>query len=409
MICTELYFPENFFMIGVNYKNTDAATRGLFAISGTQYEDILKLAPSFNINEIFVLSTCNRTEVYAFAKDASRLVELLASQTTGNIELLIKMAYIKNGLAAIDHLYHVGTGLDSQILGDYEIVSQLKQAVQFSRDRKFMGTFLERLVSSVLKSSKKIKTDTLLSSGAVSVSFSAVKYIKEKTNFTHNSKVLVVGAGKIGRNTCKNLVDYFRTKNITVVNRSEQKAIEVASELNLQHAPLSDLKHQLATSDIIVIATNATEPLISKSDLTGKRKKLIIDLSIPCNVDDSVKELSNITLIHVDQISKVKDENLKKREAEIPKAKEIIREHEDEFIQWHEMRKNVPVLKAIKSKLKELHTLPDTATRNVVSSFDAELKIQIVINGMANKLLKSQRRGCHYIEAINEFMVSVAS
>ena len=354
---------QNFFVAGISYRNASAEVRGRFSISAQQYENILACAASYGIEELFVLSTCNRTEIYALAKDEAQVIELLCSETSASKEEFVKLAYIKNAHEAITHLYDVGCGLDSQILGDYEIVGQLKQAVKFSRERGCIHTFLDRLVSSVFRTSKNIKTNTALSGGSVSVSFAAVKYLQEKTHFTKTSKILVLGVGKIGRNTCKNLVDVFGATSITVMNRSEEKAITLAEELNIHYAPVNELALQLQEADIILLATNAVEPVLLKSDLTGKGDKLIIDLSIPCNVEAGTNELPNISLVHLDQLSKLKDENLKKRQAEVPKAKKIIDWHISSFIEWHETRRNLPELKVIKSTSKKIHTLPVFASK----------------------------------------------
>lgn len=409
MSCDKTYLPDEFFVVGISYKNTDAATRGQFSVSPKQYESILELAPSYDVDEMFVLSTCNRTEIYGFAKDASCLLELLHSQSSGDFELLSQMAYVKNGTDAITHLYNVGCGLDSQLLGDYEIISQLKQAINFSRDHKFMGSFLERLVSSVFQASKKIKTYTSLSSGSVSVSFSAAKFIREQTNFNAQSKILVLGAGKIGRNTCKNLIGYFNPENITVINRSIEKAISLADELDINYATSELLYSKMDESDIIIVATNSIEPVILKSHLLNKGRKVIIDLSMPCNVEADVNELPNIKLIHVDQISKLKDDNLKKREAEVPKAKRIIADQIKEFMDWHEMRKQVPVLKSIKTKLREISQfrsfnsgLKESASKTIL----IEARIQDVINSVAVQMLGSKCKGCHYIQAMNKFLIA---
>lgn len=412
MSCNKAYSSDEFFVVGISYKNTDAATRGQFSISYKQYESILELAPSHGVEEMFVLSTCNRTEIYGFAKDASSLMELLYSQASGDFELLLQMAYVQNGMKAISHLYDVGCGLDSQILGDYEIVSQLKQAVNFSRDHKFMGSFLERLVSSVFQASKKIKTYTELSSGSVSVSFSAARYIKEKTNFNGKSKILVLGAGKIGRNTCKNLLGNFEPENITVINRSIDKAKILSGELNINYVASENLASHLDASDIIIVATNSIEPVVLKSNLINKGKKIIIDLSMPTNVEPGVNDLPNIKVIHVDQISKLKDDNLKKRAAEVPKARKIIDVQIQEFMQWHEMRKQIPVLKSIKSKLKEIDQFAifnNEPNQNGSKKESPEKRIQDVINGIAVKMLGSDHKGCHYIEAINRFIMADAS
>src|SRR5665213_1402598 len=122
---------SNFFIAGISYKKTDTETRGQFAISNDKYERITELAPALKIESFFILSTCNRTEIYGFAENAAQLISLLCSQTAGDCETFTGLAYWKNGTEAIAHLFNVGAGLDSQILGDYEIIGQLKQAVKF--------------------------------------------------------------------------------------------------------------------------------------------------------------------------------------------------------------------------------------------------------------------------------------
>jgi glutamyl-tRNA reductase len=396
---------SNFFVAGINYKKTDAVTRGQFAINDEQYENILQLARSFMVDSLFILSTCNRTEIYGFAEGPGQLVNLLCTQTIGNEKTFISLAYIKKGTDAVEHLFNVGAGLDSQILGDYEITGQLKKAVKFSKDRAFTNCFLERLFNCVLQSSKMIKNETALSGGTVSVSFAAVQYIKENITITADKKILLIGTGKIGRNTCKNLVDYLGTANITLVNRSQEKAIELATELNLNSAPIDELAAYIAKSDIILVATNASAPVVLKSHVENKGDKLIIDLSVPNNVETSVKGLPGVTVIDVDILSKLKDATLKKREAEAPQAKEIIARHQDGFMDWYYMRKNAPVLQAIKSKLNEIYNRHHyTLEGAVIYPLITEIQIQRVVNGAAYKMRIQNQQGCHYIEAINEFM-----
>jgi glutamyl-tRNA reductase len=403
---------SRFFIAGINYKKTDATIRGLFAIGNEQYHHILELAPSYGVRGLFILSTCNRTEIYGFAEEASQLIDLLCTQTSGSKKVFSELAYIKNGLDAMEHLFNVGAGLDSQILGDYEIVGQIKQAVKFSKDHQGIDSFLERLVNCVLQSSKVIKNQTALSSGTVSVSFAAVQYIKEKINPVADKKILLIGIGKIGSNTCKNLVDYLDTKNITLINRSEEKAAELADELNLYYASMDQLAASVESSDIILVATNATEPTLLKSHLENKGHKLIIDLSIPYNVERAAQDLPNVTLVNVDDLSKLKDETLQKREAEVPQAKRIIAAHIVEFMEWHDMRKHVPLLKAVKTKLNEIHSNPlftGNPGKIISPVIDTEEKIQRVINGMASKMRLKNQQGCHYIEAINEFITPGAN
>jgi len=402
---------SNFCIAGINYKKTDANLRGQYAINGDQYQQLIAIAANMEVTEFFVLSTCNRTEIYGFTNQVSNLSNLLCTQTKGSIHQFNKIAYVKNGVQAIEHLFNVAAGLDSQILGDYEIVGQIKQAVKFSRDHHFIGAYLERLVNGVLQCSKSIRTSTALSGGTVSVSFAAVKYIKEKIVNIKDKKILLLGTGKIGRNTCKNLVDYLETKNITLINRTEEKAVELATELGLQFGSMDELQKYIHESDIILVATNAVDPVIVASHLINSGQKLIIDLSIPYNVEKSAQELPNITLVNVDELAEIKDETLHKREAEIPQAKSIITVHIQEFIDWHEMRKNVPILKAVKHKLQAMDSCNlynsyfSTLTTELTQTNAAE-KIQKVINGMAIKMRHQNYKGCNYIEAINEYITT---
>jgi len=403
---------SRFHIAGINYKKSNASTRGQFAIANDQYAIILEKAATLGINELFILSTCNRTEIYGIAENAQQLVELLCSQTKGDASEFNEMAYIKHGKKAIQHLFDVSAGLDSQILGDYEIVGQIKAAVKFSKERGFVGTFTDRLVSAVLQSSKAIKNETAISGGTISVSFAAVQYIREKITGIPSKKILLLGTGKIGRNTCKNLVDYLDTKNITLINRTEEKAAELASELGLRFAPLSALTTEIAAADIILVATNAPAPTILRSQLEGKGQKLIIDLSIPYNVEQPAQELPTVTLVSIDDLSKINDETLAKRQAEVPKATAIIGRHMAEFTDWLIMRRHAPILKAVKIKLKEIHTSPLFSTYTSTPNFakiSPDEKIQRVINGMASKIRLQNQGGCNYIEAINEFISAEAS
>jgi glutamyl-tRNA reductase len=321
------------------------------------------------------------------------------------VQAFNESAYIKIGVEAIEHIFNVGAGLDSQILGDYEIIGQLKSAAKFSKQHNFLGPHLERLVNTVLQSSKIIKNKTQLSGGTVSVSFAAVQYIKKHVNNISHKKILLLGTGKIGSSTCKNLIDYLGTKNITLINRSPEKAVELAEDLGLKTADISYLDGEIASADIILVATNAEKPVILSSHIKPGQKKLIIDLSIPFNVEESVHDFPDIHLVNVDELSKLKDDTLKKREAEVPKAKAIIAEVMDEFIDWYNMRRHVPMLKDLKTKLKELHSYSSIPGADLpLYEETLDIKIQRVVNETAGKIKKTDTKGCQYIAAINEFI-----
>lgn len=401
----------NFYVVGINYKKSDGETRGKFAINNYQYTEILNIAPNYRVESLFILSTCNRTEIYGFANDADCLIDLLCNQTTGDKKMFKKIAYVKNGENAIEHLFKVGAGLDSQILGDYEIIGQLKKAVKFSSDHGFVNCFMQRLLDNVLQASKAIKNSTYLSNGSTSVSFTALQYIRQHTLSDQKYKVLVIGAGKIGRKTCKNLVEYFDQTNITLINRSTEKAKELATELGLCYAHLNELPEYLNTSDIILVATSALEPVVLANAIHSKNNKLILDLSIPYNVEPTVASLTNVTLVTVDELSRTTDETLQRRKGELPKAMNIINERMDIFMDWYQKHQLSPLLKAVKIRLSDICEKQWAAAGNTDKITTNKLKenVQAVVKNMACKMQHDKNYGCYSLEAINELMQAVAN
>ncbi|MBZ5858586.1 glutamyl-tRNA reductase [Flavihumibacter profundi] len=390
---------QHFFVAGISYKKSDSGTRSRFAISNEQYAWILAAAKQRGIAELFILSTCNRTEIYGIARDIEQLVVLLCEATGESTQLFHSIAYLHRGKEAVQHLFEVATGLDSQILGDYEIVGQIKLAIKFSKENQGIGPFIERLYNQSLQTSKLVKNNTALSSGTVSVSFAAIQYLKEQVRDVAAKNVLLIGTGKIGRNTCKNLVDYLGCRNITLVNRTYEKARELAQELNIRALPAEQLNEGIADADIIVVAANADEPIIRAAQLTAPKQQWIIDLSIPNNVHPEVADLPLKNLLNVDQLSRMKDETLQMRMNEVPKARTIISTQMAEFLDWCKMRKQLAVLGQVKIKLEEIHTCT-----TFTSSDDTAERIQKVLNTMAAKMRVRNERGCHYLEAINDFI-----
>jgi glutamyl-tRNA reductase len=396
---------NQFFVAGINYKKTDAAIRGKFAIGADQYASLLQKASDAGLSELFVLSTCNRTEIYGIAPSASTLINLLCSETVGDNVIFQQLCYTKQGKDAIEHIFSVGAGLDSQILGDYEIVGQMKLAIKFAKEKGCVGSFMERLFNTVLQASKTIKNETALSGGTISVSFAAIQFLKEQIADAQNKKIVLLGTGKIGRNTCKNLVDYLDTTNITLINRTDEKAKALATELGLYSATYDCMQQQINEADIVIVATNADKAIITKESLLHSNPKILVDLSIPNNIEPAAGLLEHITLANVDDLSKINDKTLQKRQAEVPKAFAIIQLHIQEFKEWFALRKHVPVLKAVKQKLHDMHSCALYSPTDRSLTID-QAAIQKVVNSVAVKMRAQHQPGCHYIEAINDFMTS---
>jgi glutamyl-tRNA reductase len=345
---------NSFYTIGLSYKKADAHIRGKFSLDESSIDNLLKQAKAQDIDGLLVTSTCNRTELHGFAQHPFQLIKLLCDNTQGTLEDFQEVAYVYKNNDAISHLFRVGTGLDSQILGDFEIISQLRHSFNRSKKHDIANPFMERLTNSVIQASKRIKNETDLSSGATSVAFASVQYILQNVENISNKSVLLFGTGKIGRNTCENLIKHTQNSQITLINRTKTKAEKIAGKFNLVVKDYGDLQTEIRNTDVLVVATGAHSPTISKELIYTKKPLLILDLSIPKNVADDVSELDNVTVIHLDHLSQMTDETLERRKQFIPQAERIIEDIKREFIQWLETRKFAPVIKALKKKLNTM-------------------------------------------------------
>ena len=377
---------KHFYTIGLSYKKADAAIRGHFSLTEEAKIKLLEQAKTEGIEGLLVTSTCNRTEIYGFAQHPFQLIKLLCEHTQGTVEEFEKVAYVYKNKEAVSHLFRVGTGLDSQILGDFEIISQLRIGFSTSKRIGVANPFLERLVNAVIQASKRIKNETEISSGATSVSFASVQYILREVKNVCDKNILLFGTGKIGRNTCENLVKHSKNNHITLINRTKDKAEKIAGKFNLRVKDYSDLQEEIRNADILIVATGAQNPTISRELIYPKKELLILDLSIPKNVSDDVAEMENVKLLHLDHLAQMTDETLERRKQYIPQAKEIIAEVEGEFNKWLETRKFAPTIKALKKKLKTMKDAELDFQRKKITDFNDE-QAEIVSNRIIQKIM----------------------
>lgn len=378
---------KHFYTVGLSYKKADAEIRGHFSLDEEAKARLLAQAKREAIDAILVTSTCNRTEIYGFAQHPFQLIKLLCEHTHGTVEEFEKVAYVHKNKSAISHMFRVGTGLDSQILGDFEIISQLKTAFIRSKNLGLANAFLERLVNAVIQASKRIKNETEISSGATSVSFASVQYILNNFKDLSEKNILLFGTGKIGRNTCENLVKHTANQHITLINRTKGKAEKIAGKFNLIVKDYADLQAEIRNCDILIVATGAQNPTISKELIYPKKELLVLDLSIPKNVSEEVANMDNVTLVHLDQLSQITDDTLQRRKKFIPQAEAIITEVETDFNKWLETRKFAPTIKALKKKLKSMKDDELDFQRKKIANFNDE-QAEIVSNRIIQKIMK---------------------
>lgn len=374
-----------FYCVGLSYKKADADIRGKFSLDTDAKTRLLELAKLERIESLIVTSTCNRTEIYGFAEHPFQLIKLICENSYGTVESFQEVGFVYKGQEAINHIFQVGTGLDSQILGDFEIISQLKLSFAESRSFGLINTYLDRLINSVIQASKKIKTDTEISSGATSVSFASVQYIIKNVENIGNKNILLFGTGKIGRNTCENLVKHTKNEHITLINRTKDKAEKLAGKLNLIVKDYAELHLELQKADVVVVATGAQNPTIDKAILNLKKPILILDLSIPKNVHENVRDLEGVTLIHMDHLSQMTDNTLERRKQHIPAAEAIIEDFKMEFNIWMNGRKHAPTIHALKAKLNDIAANELNFQRKKLSNFDEE-QAELISNRIIQKI-----------------------
>ncbi|WP_306012935.1 MULTISPECIES: glutamyl-tRNA reductase [unclassified Allomuricauda] len=378
---------NSFYAIGLSYKKADAEVRGKFSLDVPAIDRILGKAKEFGIDGLLAISTCNRTELYGFAQHPYQLIKLLCDETPGTVEEFQEVAYVYKNHDAITHMFKVGTGLDSQILGDFEIISQIKQGFYRSKKQDLANPFLERLCNSVIQASKRIKNETEISSGATSVAFASVKYILDNVDDISNKNILLFGTGKIGRNTCENLVKHSNNSHITLINRTRAKAEDIAGKFQLTVKDYGDLQTEIRKTDILVVATGAQLPTVSKAIIHPKKPLLVLDLSVPKNVSDDVRELDNVTLVHLDQLSQITDETLSKRKEYVPKAEAIIEKVKKDFLKWLESRKFAPVINALKDKLNTMKAEEIDFQTKKIEGFD-QIQAEIISDRIIQKITK---------------------
>ena len=377
---------EHFYNIGVSYKKADAKTRGKFSLTKESQIALLKLSKDKGFEGVFIISTCNRTEISGFAKRPCQLIELLCEFSEGTIQEFAKISNVYKNQEAIHQLFRIGTGLESQILGDYEIVGQLRQAFKLAKSLKTTNAYSERLINSVLQASKRVKNETKLSSGTTSVSYAAVQYIIKNLPEYNSKSILVFGLGKMGRHTCKNLAEYTQNKSVCLINRTEEKTAEFVKEhVSIRKSVIENLSKEIEGADVLIVSTGADKPTIIKEHINKNKKLLILDLSMPENVAKDVTDFNGVSLVNIDELSKITDETLAVRLQEVPFAEAIIETHKAEFNEWLNHRRFTPAIAALKKSLENIKNDEISFQKKKINNFD-ESQAEILTSRFIQKI-----------------------
>jgi glutamyl-tRNA reductase len=349
---------QNFKSLALTYKTAPLAVREQVSLNEAAAKQLLHFLRDFTpATDVLVVSTCNRTEIYYCSeKDLSNEI-FKALAIIKQSEPDYQQYFAKyEGLDAIQHLFEVAIGLDAQVVGDLQISGQVKNAYQWTADENMAGPFLHRLLHTIFFCNKRVVQETAFRDGAASISYAAKEMADDLTSALATPKVLVVGVGEIGQDVCLNLVN-TRLKNVTIVNRTSEKAEKLAQRCGFAFTGIENLKTEIAQADVIISSVSGAEPLITKSILSDIRilsHKYFIDLSMPRSIDAAIDEIPGVIVYNLDDIQEKTNEAVERRKASIPHVQDIIQQAIDEFQDWSKEMIVSPTIQKLKNSLEQI-------------------------------------------------------
>ncbi len=352
------------FVAGLNHKVADVDVREKLAFNGPKLEEgLTRFRELPEINEAIILSTCNRVELYANVKDNQRAAEavktFLSEFHNINRSSLDAGLYIYEGTDAVRHIFRVASSLDSMVIGEPQILGQLKDAFELALSQKTTGILLNKLMKKAISVAKRVRTETRIAENAVSISFAAVELAKKI--FTDLSKrvFMLLGAGEMAELAAKHLIS-GGVKEVLVSNRTYERACDLAKEFNGKPVRFDEFINEMARADIVICSTGAPDYIVTKSQMQKvmkerkQRQVFLIDISVPRNIDPEINDLDNVYLYNVDDLQGVVDSNLFERTKEAGKAEKIIDEELETFLKWQSTLDSVPTIIAIREKAEEI-------------------------------------------------------
>lgn len=347
----------SFQVLGIDHHQAPLPIRSAFSLSAAAQASLYQMAAAESIPGLLILSTCNRTELYSIGTNEATLRRLWAANTAASAEQIAKRTWTKSGKEAIRHMLRVGSGLESKILGDLQIIHQLKRAATIAQEYELYPPFLAKWVDQSIRGSKRVKNETALSDGSASASYASLQAMRQwmQNQRIAAPKIVLIGTGEIGRSCAYNILKHLPQAELSLSNRSPEKAITFAQALGLKVIPWTDWKTHLPVADMIVFATAAPQVLLSVEDLADcSQPQLILDLAVPCNTEAAIGELIGKKRIDMDQIGAIRADTFAERASAIPMAEEIVAALLTEFQQWLDRQQLSPLIQWVKQELKAL-------------------------------------------------------
>ena len=409
-------------VLGINHKTAPVEIREKLAIGKSRLKDILQsLHQHDEINECAILSTCNRVEIYAGVTEMEPAVGLmkrfLSEYSKENLLAFKDKLYVYKQPESIKHLFRVASGLDAMVIGEKEIVGQVRDAYQWALEASTLGKLLRTLFQKSLKVSSKVRNETNIDRGTISVSSTAVDLAKKIFGNLSEKRVMIIGAGQTGELTLRHLVD-SGVHSVMASNRSYDRAVELAQKFDGRAIRFDDRVKEMIHADIIISSTACPNFIIYKNEihqLMQNRKNrpiFFIDIAVPRDIDPAVNQLDNVYLYNIDDLKVIVAENLQKRQLEIEQCNKIVDDETKIFMSWMSSLDVDPTLKklykhfeAIRNRelritLSKLKNLPV----NVQSELECLTKrlVNQLLHTPASRLKQLGKKDLNYIELVDK-------
>ena len=392
----------NIAVIGLSHKTAPVDIREKLSVPDTQMEAAIQALCNYpHIKEATILSTCNRLEIYIVTPTADRgvqdAIQFLAEFSKLPLKDLKQHLFILLHKDAVMHLMRVAGGLDSLVLGEGQILAQVKQTHKIGQQYQGMGAILNRLFRQALTAGKRVRTETSIGTGAVSISSAAVELAHMKVGNFANHRIAILGAGKMSRLLVQHLISKGAT-DITILNRSVKRSEELKlmfTAIDLQLQPMTEMMRAISTSTLVFTSTSATEPLLDAAKLEAvldpHHSLMIFDISVPRNVHSDVNDLVNIQAFNVDDLKAVVAQNQGRRIKMAQEAEGILEEEVENFNSWWQLLETVPTINCLRDKME---TIRLQELEKALSRLGAEFgerhqeAIEALTKGIVNKILQ---------------------
>lgn len=384
------------FTIGISHHTAPIEVRERVAITRTEYAGrVQELCAMPGVEEVIILGTCNRTEIYCLSSETGKETLLNWIHKINGIEpgALDEHFYGYQGEEAARHLIRVASGLDSLVLGETQILGQLKEAWQLAHDAGSMGKVLDRLFQHTFAAAKAIRTTSGISDHSVSVAYTAVVLARQIFGELRSQTVVLVGAGEMVQ-LCGRHLSEQGVARLLIVNRSKKKAEELAEALGAKALTLDKLNEALPEADILISSTASPEPVIRSKDVRSALKKrrhrpmFLVDIAVPRDIDSRVSSLKDVYLYTIDDLQQVVDENMQQRSKAAKSAQSDVDKAVDEFMRWLYGLRAARSLKRIRKQSHDHEKdLTEKALRRLRAGQNPEQVIQQLASTLTNRIL----------------------